>query len=324
MNKHTYLLLALCVVTSPFVGHGADAETKPLTVRKMKSLAAGVYEVPESHGLTLTHIASGEFVMGSPKKEVGRRDDEKQRKITISRPFYMGIKEVTQAQYMNAMHPDHVEDRINAGPWTHHLPAFYKGGPWGAERTHVAAALESDKPMDMLTWEEAMAYCACLTKREGAAGRLPKGYEYRLPTEAEWEYACRAGSTGPFGVEGELETFMDFKADIWDGTTSNPIGHRKANPWGLYDMHGSLFEWVLDGYALYDAKQASDPLAVVPDAEKVMRGGSYMSHKPAEDKDKPSDANKFRSIRSASRNHLPRDFDLPITGMRIVLAPPNY
>jgi formylglycine-generating enzyme required for sulfatase activity len=113
---------------------------------------------------------------------------------------------------------------------------------------------------------------------------------------------------------------MDFKADIWDGTTSNPIGQRKANPWGLYDMHGSLFEWVLDGYGPYDASQTTDPQAVVPDSEKVMRGGSYMSHKPAEDKDKPSDANKFRSIRSASRSHLPRDFELPVTGMRIVLA----
>jgi formylglycine-generating enzyme required for sulfatase activity len=290
------------------------------TASQTKSLTPGVYEVPESHGVRLTHIPSGVFVMGSPAGEVGRRDDETQRKITISRPFYMGTKEITQAQYMNAMHPDHVEDRMNAGPWAHHLPAFYKGGPWGVERTHVKSPLESDKPMDMLTWEEAVAYCAWLTNREAAAGRLPKGYVYRLPTEAEWEYACRAGSTGPFGVEGELDTFMDFKADIWDGTTSNPIGQRKANPWGLYDMHGSLFEWVLDGYGPYDASQTTDPQAVVPDSEKVMRGGSYMSHKPAEDKDKPSDANKFRSIRSASRSHLPRDFELPVTGMRIVLA----
>jgi formylglycine-generating enzyme required for sulfatase activity len=173
----------------------------------------------------------------------------------------------------------------------------------------------------MLTWEESTAYCAWLTKREAAAGRLPKGYVYRLPTEAEWEYACRAGSIGPFGVKGKLEVFMDLKADIFDGTTSNPIGRRQANPWGLYDMHGSLWEWVLDGYSPYDASQTTDPLAVHSAAEKVMRGGSYMSHKPAEDKDKPSDANKFRSIRSASRNHLPSDFDLPITGMRIVLAP---
>ena len=149
MNKHTYVLLSLCLMTSPFVGHGAGAETKPLAIRKMKALTPGVYEVPESHGLTLTHIASGKFVMGSPSGEVGRRDDETQRTVTISQPFYLGIKEITQAQYMNAMHPDHVEDRMNQGPWAHHLPAFYKGGPWGVERTDVTSPLRSDKPMDM-------------------------------------------------------------------------------------------------------------------------------------------------------------------------------
>ena len=333
MNKSIHLLIAISVGLGAMVGcaasgsanPSASARNKPVTTGQMKALAPGVYEVPESHGLTLTHIASGKFVMGSPAGEVGRRDDETQRTVTISQPFYLGIKEITQAQYMNAMHPDHVEDRMNEGPWAHHLPAFYKGGPWGAERTHVAAALESDKPMDMLTWEEARAYCAWLTKREAAAGRLPKGYVYRLPTEAEWEYACRAGSSGPFGVHGELETFMDLKADIFDGTTSNPIGRRMANPWGLYDMHGSLWEWVVDGYGPYPStgsgQATRDPVGSAQGKEKVMRGGSYMSHKPAEDKDKPSDANKFRSIRSASRNHLPSDYDLPTTGMRIALAP---
>ena len=320
MNKRNYLLVALCVVAGSMTVCSTDAQTNPLTVRKMKALSPGVYEVPESHGVRLTYILSGKFVMGSPSGEMGRRADETQRKITISRPFYMGIKEITQAQYMNAMHLDHVEDSMNGGPWNHHLPAFYKGGPWGVERTHVTSPLESDRPMDMLTWEEAMAYCAWLTQREAAANRLPKGYVYRLPTEAEWEYSCRAGSTTPFGVQGELDTFMDLKADIFDGTTSNAIGRRKANPWGLYDMHGSLFEWVLDGYGPYDPSQTTDPLAVDPDGEKVMRGGSYMSHKPAEDKDELTDAHKFRSIRSASRNHLPSDFELPVTGMRIVLG----
>ena len=329
MNRSIPLLIAISVglgsmtgcVASPPAKPASTAKNKPVATGQMKALTPGVYEIPESHEVRLTYIPAGKFVMGSPAREVGRRDDERRRKITISRPFYMGIKEITQAQYMNAMHPDHVEDRINKGPWAHHLPAFYKGGPWGVERTDVTSPLRSDKPMDMLTWEEAKAYCAWLTQREAAAERLPKGYVYRLPTEAEWEYACRAGSTGPFGVQGELETFMDLKADIFDGTTSNPIGRRKANPWGLYDMHGSVYEWVLDGYGPYDAKQTTDPLAVHSAAEKVMRGGSYMSHKPAEDKDKPSEANKLRSIRSASRQHLPSDYDLPTTGMRIVLAP---
>ena len=329
MNRSIYLLFTIsvglgsmtgCVASTP-AKPASTAQDRPVTAGQMKALTPGVYAIPDSHEVKLTYIPAGKFVMGSPSGEVGRRDDETQRTVTISPPFYMGIKEITQAQYMNAMHPDHVEDRMNKGPWAHHLPAFYKGGPWGVERTDVTSPLRSDKPMDMLTWEEATAYCAWLTKREAAAGRLPKGYVYRLPTEAEWEYACRAGSTGPFGVKGELATFMDLKADIFDGTTSNPIGRRKANPWGLYDMHGSVYEWVLDGYGPYDAKQTTDPLAVHSAAEKVMRGGSYMSHKPAEDKDKPSDANKLRSIRSASRQHLPSDYDLPTTGMRIVLGP---
>ena len=333
MNKRIgqiYLLATLsvviasagCDITTPAsAGKAKSTPAAPLTAGKVKSLTPGVYEVPDTHGVRLTYIPSGKFVMGSPAGEVGRRADETQRTVTISRPFYMGIKEITQAQYMNAMHPDHVEDRINEGPWTHHLPAFYKGGPWGVERTDVKSPLRSEKPMDMLTWEEARDYCAWLTKREDAAGRLPKGYVYRLPTEAEWEYACRAGQTGPFGVQGELETFIDFKADIFDGTTSNPVGRRKANPLGLYDMHGSLYEWVLDGYGPYNKAQTTDPLATNPQAEKVMRGGSYLSHLPAEDKDKVTPASKLQSIRSASRNHLPQDFDLPITGMRITLAP---
>ncbi|MDP6503912.1 MAG: SUMF1/EgtB/PvdO family nonheme iron enzyme, partial [Planctomycetota bacterium] len=215
-----------------------------MDVGQMKALKKGIYKVPESHGLLLTHIPAGEFVMGSKAGEVGRQADETERKITISRPFYIGIMEITQAQYMNAMHPNHTEDGINKGPWGHHMPAFYRGGPWGVERTHMKSPLESDRPMDMLTWEEALAYCKWLNKREAAAGRLPKGYEYRLPTEAEWEYACRAGSTGPFGVDGEPETFMDLNAEVWNGTTSSPIGRRKPNPWGLYDIHGSLYEWV--------------------------------------------------------------------------------
>ena len=295
----------------------ADAPKADLDVGRMKNLKEGIYEIPDSHGVMLTLIKAGKFEMGSDKKEVGRRADETKRKIKISRPFYIGIMEITKAQYMNAMHPDHEEDGINKGPWGHHIPAFYKGGPWGVERTHVKSPLESDRPMDMLTWEEAMAYCKWLNKREAAAGRLPKGYEYRLPTEAEWEYACRAGSTGQFGVEGELETFMDTKAEVWNGTVSSPIDRRKPNPWGLYDMHGSLYEWVMDWYGPYDEKQKVDPVGPAEGKERVMRGGCYVSMKAGEN---ATEADKLRRVRCASRSHLPADFDLPITGMRIVLG----
>ena len=317
MKYTTTILITLAALVCAIAAR-ADAPKADLDVARMKKLAAGIYEIPDSHGVMLTLIEAGKFQMGSGRKEVGRLKDETQRKIEISRPFYIGIMEITQAQYMNAMHPDHTEDGINKGPWGHQMPAFYKGGPWGVERTHVKSPLESDRPMDMLTWEEAMAYCKWLNKREAAAGRLPKGYEYRLPTEAEWEYACRAGSEGQFGVEGEIETFMDVNAEVSDGTTSSPIGRRKANPWGLYDMHGSLYEWVMDWYGPYDEKQKTDPVGPAEGAERVMRGGSYASMKVDDD---ATEAEKLRRVRSASRSRLPQDFELPIVGMRLALAP---
>lgn len=291
-----------------------------LSVAQMKRLRDGRYEVPDSHGMVLTRIPAGAFVMGSKKGEVGRQSDETPHKVSISRPFYMGVAEVTQQQYMNAMHPDHEEDGINKGPWGHHLPAFYRGGPWGVERTHVKSPLSNPAPMDMLSWEEATAFTAWLTRREAAAGRLPDGYAYRLPTEAEWEYACRAGRDGPFGVEGDRSEFI-FSTSAFDGRLAPPHGRRKPNPWGLYDMHGMVYEWVLDWYGPYETEAQTDPTGPETGTERVMRGGCYVSARDKIGGREATEAEMLRSIRSASRNHLPPDFELPITGMRVVLAP---
>jgi len=173
----------------------------------------------------------------------------------------------------------------------------------------------------MLSWEEAAAYAAWLNRREAAAGRLPPGYVYRLPTEAEWEYACRAGSEGPFGTDGEIEAFFGFSPSDFDGNVLCPFGRRKANPWGLYDMHGSLYEWVQDWYGPYEPNAREDPKGPDEGDEKVMRGGSYMSYREKDGQWETTAAEKMRNIRSASRNHLPPDYPLPITGMRMVLGP---
>jgi formylglycine-generating enzyme required for sulfatase activity len=258
--------------------------------------------------------------MGSKPGQVGRQSDETPHKVTISKPFYMGISEVTQQQYMNAIHPDHEEDGINKGPWGHHLPAFYRGGPWDVKRTHVKAPLSDPGPMDMLSWDEAVAFTAWLTKREAAAGRLPDGYVYRLPTEAEWEYACRAGRDGPFGVDGKLSEFIYTAATSYPNLTP-PYGRRKPNAWGLYDMHGMVYEWTLDWYGPYGAQAQSDPTGPATGTERVMRGGCFVSARAKIGGRAATDAEMLRSIRSASRNHLPADFELPITGMRVVLAP---
>lgn len=308
--------------SSPAAAVTTEAPKATLSLAQMKQLKAGIYEVPKSHGLLLTRIAPGTFTMGSPADEVGRQPHETQRSITITRAFYMGIVEVTQAQYLNAMHPNHMEFCQNKGPWGHTLPTIFKGGPWGVDRSAgINAGLASDHPMDMLTWVEATQYAAWLNKREAAAGRLPKGYVYRLPTEAEWEYACRAGTKGPFGTAGEIAEFFGFSPSDFDGNVRAPYGRRKPNAWGLYDMHGSLYEWVQDWHGPYDKTQTTDPAGLSAGKEKIVRGGSYISYKEKDDGVETTPAQRMRTIRSASRNHFPPDYSLPITGMRIVLAP---
>ena len=304
----------------------ANASAEPpkatLSLAQIKQLKAGLYEVPNSQGLLLTRIKPGQFIMGSPAKEVGRGPHETQRPVAITKPFYMGIVEVTQAQYLNAMFPNHTEYCQNKGPWGHTLPSFAHGGPWGVDRSAgIHAGLESDHPMDMLTWKEATQFAAWLNKREAAAGRLPQGYVYRLPTEAEWEYACRAGTKGPFGTQGEIEEFFGFSLEDFDGNVQAPFGRRKPNAWGLYDMHGSLYEWVEDWHGPYDKTQKTDPTGLSAGKEKVVRGGSYISYKEKDDGVVTTPAQRMRTIRSASRNHFPADYSLPITGMRIVLGP---
>ena len=301
-------------------GIPAKAPKADLNTKQMKKIEEGIYEIPESKGILLTHIPAGEFIMGSPESKIGRRTDEVQHKVKITKPFYMGVKEITQAQYMSAMHPDHQELAWKSAAWGHHIPSFFVGGPWSVELTNVKSPLSSERPMEMLTWDEAISFTKWLNKREAAAGRLPKGYIYRLPTEAEWEYACRAGSSGAFGVKGDRKEFL-FYNSAWSSSIPNPFGRRKPNPWGLYDMHGSVYEWVIDWYGPYNKKERSDPVGPKSGKERVMRGGSVVSMLEESGEWKASEADLVRSIRSASRNHLPQDFELPITGMRLVLAP---
>ena len=168
--------------------------------------------------------------------------------------------------------------------------------------------------MDMLSWDEAAAYAQWLTRREAKAGRLPKGYIYRLPTEAEWEYACRAGTKTPFNTQGDTHTFFAFGIN-------SPFGRRKPNAWGLYDMHGGVYEWVQDWYAPYNVKESTDPQGHKTGKERVVRGGCTISMQEKDGERETSPAERLRFVRSASRHKLPQDHELPITGMRLVLGP---
>lgn len=132
-------------------------------------------------------------------------------------------------------------------------------------------------PVENVTWFNAVNYCARLTEREAAAGRLPAGYVYRLPTEAEWEYASRAGTTTRFSF-GDDPGYPQLHAYGWSrsnsGNSTRPVGTKLPNPWGLYDMQGNVFEWCLDWLGSYPGGRVTDYKGPASGVFRVLRGGS--------------------------------------------------
>ncbi len=166
--------------------------------------------------------------------------------------------------------------------------------------------------MERVTWDDARAYCTALTAQEMALGNVPSGYEYRLPTEAEWEYACRAGTTTEYSIGAALYC-ADAKFDFSEHSNlacgfndSADVGSYPANAFGLFDMHGNVFEWCLDSHASYSSGAVTDPF-VTGGLLRVIRGGSWNGGS--------------RACRSARRDlHIFDDHDYGI-GIRVVLAP---
>ena len=308
MKKHTVAMATLTALLAQAAFAAGD---------DIKTLKAEAFDIPDSAGITMIRIEAGTFTMGSPKDEVARGEDEVQHRVTISKPFYMAETQITQDQYLPVMVPDYEPLFIRAAAFEHSLPEVHQGGPFITESKYLAS---TDKnPMDGVTWDKAVEFCRILTERERKAGRLPEGYVYRLPTEAEWEYACRAGTEGAFNVEGDLSTFC-WGPDVPTLRWTVPVkGRRQPNAWGLYDMHGNVYEWCLDWYGPYDEEAAKDPAGPAVGEQKVARGGAWSSGRDqGEDK---SDAVRLRYMRSASRNRFPPQKPYSIVGFRPVLAP---
>lgn len=163
-------------------------------------------------------VPAGRFTMGSPVSEADRVEDEgPQTIVTLSRGFFMGVHEVTQAEF------EHVTGRN---------PSTFSGDP--------------NRPVETVSWLEAQNYCAALTSMERLAGTLPMGWEYRLPTEVEWEYAARAGRTSRFSF-GDDPGYVKLEEYAWFGANSggspHAVGSRKPNGWGFCDMSGNVWEW---------------------------------------------------------------------------------
>ena len=164
--------------------------------------------------MTFRLIPAGTFQMGSPVDEEGRYDNEQQHQVTISRPFYLQTTPVTQGQWQKVM--------------GNNPSSFTAGG--------------QDCPVEQVSWDDAQEFLAKLN-------RIEEIDTYRLPTEAEWEYACRAESTGRFCFGDDEAGLKDY---AWYNNNSagktQPVGQLKPNAWGLYDMHGNVWEWCRDWY----------------------------------------------------------------------------
>ncbi len=249
------------LVGASFDVQGADVDGAGLITLTDNDLEIEV-AAPPLASLNMVAIQEGTFQMGSPEPlgvapYFNQANTQPVHAVTITQPFWMGKYEVTQSEHQAVMGSN---------------PSFFQG---------------ANRPVEVVTWNQAVAYCDALTVQEAAAGRLPSGYEYRLPTEAEWEYCCRAGTTTEFNVGGSLNCGQANHFSlahcvphptVW-GQTS-PVGSYAANAWGLHDMHGNVWEWCLDswdGIANYPAGSVSDPY-VTSGPDRVVRGGGWGSN----------------------------------------------
>jgi len=196
-------------------------------------------------------IEPGTFLMGSPEDELGRWDDEALHEVTITKPFLMQTTPVTQEQWEAVMG---------------NKPSFFKG---------------DNLPVESVSWRNIQYFIQLLNERgEGT---------YRLPTEAEWEYCCRAGTDTPFGIDNGYDldkTLANIDGDEATGKPT-PVKSFAPNAWGLYDMHGNVWEWCQDRYGEYPSSAVSDPQGAKSNSHRVARGGSWYF--------------RARSARSASR-----------------------
>ena len=244
--------------------------------------------ITNSIGMKLALIPAGEFMMGSPESEQDRGSDEIQHPVRITKPFYLGVFPVTQAEYKQVM-----------------------GTNPSLNSTSLLRMDTSRFPVENVSWEDAMEFCRRLSQKEGK--------EYRLPTEAQWEYACRAGTTTPFhfgsvlngreaNCDGDYPYGTDEKGPFLRRPT--PVGSYRPNRFGLYDMHGNVCQWCADWQDLeyYGNSPIDDPPGPPVGSLRVIRGGGHYES-----------AGRSRSAYRGAGS--PRDQRRPLLGFRVSLVP---
>jgi formylglycine-generating enzyme required for sulfatase activity len=289
--------------------------------------------ITNSIGMKLVLIPKGTFQMGSPPSEEYSEEDERQHEVTLSQDYYLGAFEVTQAEYQKVMKQN---------------PSYFQGDSVSERHPQTGRVVKevdtSNHPVEQVSWEDAVEFCKRLSElpEEKEAGRV-----YRLPTEAEWERACRAGSTTAYSFGGkaddlgsyawfannsgseeidafEVEKRLDFDINrvfdllVSNGWMTHPVGEKKPNDFGLYDMHGNVWEWCSDWYGEYPKGSVTDPVgATKPNGPlgakyrkgRVSRGASWF--------------NDFLTIRSAFRNVSNPEIGAATGGFRVALTQPG-
>ena len=226
------MLLLVCLMGTSLVRAGEEESWED------SERLAVTLDLGEGVTMQLNRIPAGTFVMGSPPTEQGRGNDERQFSVTISKPFYMGIHQVTQLQYLAVM------------------------------GTNPSQNPGMNLPVEMVSWNDAVEFCKKLSEKTGR--------NVRLPTEAEWEYACRAGTVTAFNTGATL-TMEQANFDGGRGRVerTSPVGSYAKNAAGLYDMHGNVWEWCSDWYAAYPEGAVVDPKGPDRGRGRVLRGGSW-------------------------------------------------
>jgi len=255
--------------------------------------------VPAPADTNLVFIQPGTFTMGSPTNEALRHTDEDQHLVTISRGLWIGRYLVTQGDYLAVVGSN---------------PSYFTSAHGYSD--------DLTRPVETVSWYDATNYCGLRTQQERAGGLIPTNYVYRLPTEAEWEYADRAGTTTAFylgsGLQSGQANFYGYEEyDASVGTISNPsgivldattaVGSYAASGWGLYDMIGNVYDWCQDWYGVYPGGSVIDPQGAVTGSERVLRGGYFST--------------LARYCRSAFRYINDPDYRYDALGLRVVLAP---
>ena len=275
MYKGKFVCICVIAVTIGFV------MASKLSIAGSSKSEQAVNNITNSLGMEFVHVPPGSYLRGSPSDEAGRTSDEEQQKVTLTHGYYVQTTEVTQKQWKAVM----------GG-----LPLYIR-------------TCNEDCPVERISWEDAQTFIRKLNKLEGVE-------YYRLPTEAEWEYAARAGSITAF-ANGEISkpacngdptlSEIAWYCGNSKGYPHHPVAQKMPNSWGVYDMHGSVWEWCTDWYSSYPQGSVTDPGGPPDGKERVIRGGGL--------------ADSARSCRSANRLSLRPDIVFDYIGFRLVRSP---